>query len=223
MKTTKVIVFLILIIVCSVSIASAQWQISQIWRGASTGLYFEDSIHLLSSENEVFYDLGDFSTNVELPVGDGVLTSSQTSLVSNDDYTQASMSGDMSVSITQPAIGFPDGMGCKSEVQFLHYSPWTCDYSLSGVVSGPGQVTLFIEDWFTKELISTESWTGTDFTSSGQLPGGNYFIRYYLSDYSFCDEPVSRYSECDFEFIIFPQLPVATSEMSFGSVKALFR
>lgn len=223
MNIRKVIVFLFLIIASSVSIASAQLQISMINRGIISRQYYADTDDIYSSAWERSLELGEFSASVELPVGDGVLTSSQNTLATNDDFTQASTGGHLEVSIVQPAIDFPNGLDSSSYVELVSYSPFVSDYILSGVVSGPGQASLTIYDWDTSEVISSESWAGTDFSASGQLPPGMYFYLFELLDYVYGDESVSRYSECDFDLVMDPQMPVATDGMSFGEVKALYR
>ena len=223
MKSTKLSVFLILIISCGASVASAQLQFSLVNRGVICREYHEDSHDIIDAESVHFIGLGEYSDGLELPVGDGILTSSQTTMVTNDDYSQGSLAGNLKVSILQPALNFPNGMDSDSYVEFIYYSPFTCDYNLSGLISGPGQLTLEINDYITGETISTETWTGGSFSTSGSLLPSTYTIHVELTDYVFGSELVGRNSECDFDLIMDPQMPVATDDMSFGAVKVLYR
>lgn len=223
MRKIKAIVFLFLIIFCSVSIASAQLQITHINRGEISREYYEDTDQILSSAWQNSLEMGEYSEGVELSVEDGVLTSSQNTLATNENFSQAALGGHLEVSIFQPAIDYPNGMDSSAEIQIVYYSPFICDYSLSGVASGPGQVILEIMDWVTGEVISTDSWSGAEFSASSQLPPGSYFFHFELLDYVYGSGSVNRNSACDYELFMVPQIPVATDEISFGAVKAMFR
>ncbi len=222
MKFSNAFVLTSLILVCCISVASAQVGIDSIERMVSTQQNDLDDPGQSHTLLETSSEVGLFSHDLELAEGSALITASQHTMTSSAG-NQFSISGQMGVGIEQTTTEDDQSLESRSSLESYFSTQVHCDFSLSGMASGPRQVQLEIIDVTSGQEVAFDSATDAEFNLVGTIPPGNYFVTVWMWDIVYETGPVDRHTEISFDFVVAQEGIVASREMSLTGVKALYR
>ncbi len=222
MKLLTALTLIILSCTCCISMASAQLEITEIFRRVSTHIWeYPESIGGLHA-SETLQLPGQFQGEALL-AANSMKTSATQNTMAFCGEGQLALVGQMALdnSRTDPGIEYEMGGTCTFWARFTVED--NSEYELSGNITGSGSYGINLRNRdLNQNLIDV--WLGnTHFSFSGQLAPGNYYISFGLIHAVNGTGPQETHAGIDFLFYANKNAEVLTQSMTLDGIKALYR